>query len=57
MLFKISTPQIFFYKTCNFLKILTFIVIIQVFQPNRKSPLGFDNKLLENFSWPWISLL
>ena len=52
MFFNISTPRIlafFFYKTCDFFSIfLTFIAIIQVFQPNRKSPLGFDNKLLEN---------
>ena len=38
-----------------FFSILTFIVIIKVFQPNRKSPLVFDNELLENVSWPWIS--
>ena len=34
---------------------LTFFVLIQVFQPNRKSPLGFDNKLMGNVFWPWIS--
>ena len=56
MFFKISTTRIllFFCKTV-FSVILTFFVIIQVFQPNRKSPLGFINKLLEFIFWPWIS--
>ena len=31
------------------------IVIIQVYQPNRKSPLGFDNKLLQKFYLQWKS--
>ena len=45
-----------FFKKKNF-AIFNFdiYVIIKVCQPNRKSPLGFDNKLLENVSWPWIS--
>ena len=30
-------------------------VIIQVYQPNRKSPLGFDNKLLQKFYLLWKS--
>ena len=35
---------------------LTFTVIIPVPQPNTKSPLGFDNKLLENvFNYDWFS--
>ena len=45
----------FFYKFCNFFQ-LTFVVI-KVFQPSRKSLLGFDNnKLLESVLWPWISI-
>ena len=47
--------QRFFLKTCNFFFNLTFIVIIKVFQPTRKSPLGFDKKLLDIF-FPWIGL-
>ena len=50
MFFKISRPRILaFYKTCNFFIFFTSNVSIQVFQPNRTSPLGFDNKLLEMF--------
>ena len=49
MLFKISTPRILFLQNLQFFSIFsTFIVIIQVFQPNKNSPFGFDNKLLEN---------
>ena len=33
---------------------LSLLSFIQVFQPNRKSPLGFDNELLKNVCWPWI---
>ena len=56
MFFKISTPQILAFFLLAFLKIfLNFIVIIQVLQPNRKSVLGFDNKLRENVCGPWIS--
>ena len=48
MFFKISRPRILaFYKTCKFF--FTSNVSIQFLQPNRKSPLGFDNKLLEMF--------
>ena len=32
-----------------------FIVLIPFFQPNRKSPYGFNDKLLENVLWPRIS--
>ena len=49
MFFKISTPRVlafFFYKTCNF-RFFLLLLSLQVFQPNRKSPLGVDNKLLE----------
>ena len=46
--FNATNLSIFFYKTCIFFQFFTLIVIIQVFQPNRKSPLGFDSKLLEN---------
>ena len=58
MLFKISTQRILavFLKNLQFFLNLTFIVIIKVFQPTRKSPLGFDKKLLDNFFSPWIGL-
>ena len=39
--------MIFDFNTKTFF--LTFIGVIQVFQPNRKSLLGFDNKFLEKF--------
>ena len=58
MFFKISTPQIlafFFTKLAILFQFFDIFVIILVFQCNRKSPLGFDNKLLENFFWPRIS--
>ena len=38
----------FFLQNLLFFIFLTFNVIIQVFPLNGKSPLGFDNKLLEN---------
>ena len=57
MCFKISAPKLlasFFDKSCHFFPFfLTFIVIFPVFQPDRESPLGFDNKLRENVFWPW----
>ena len=57
MFFKIPLPRIsdFFLQNLQFLVFFTFIVIIQVFQTYRKSPLGFDYKLPENVFWPFIS--
>ena len=51
-----STPRIFdsFVTKLAIFHFLHF-VIIQVFQPNSKPPLGFDYKLQENFCWPWVS--
>ena len=34
---------------------LSLLSFIHVFQPNRKSALAFDNKLLKNVCWPLIS--
>ena len=51
----ITTNFRFFTKPFLVLIFFGFIVIIQVFQTNRKSPLGFDYKLPENVFWPYIS--
>ena len=48
--FKVWTPLIlafFFLQNLVFFNNFFDIVIIQIFQPNRKSPLGFDKELLE----------
>ena len=44
-----------FLQNLQFLSIFFTFVVIQVFQPNRKSSLSFDNKLLENVFRSWIS--
>ena len=54
MFFKFSTPRILaflFLQNMQFFR--HFLYLIRFF--NRKSPLGFDNKLLENVFWPWIN--
>ena len=57
MFIKISTPRIlvFFTNLAIFSNFLDIYCHNSVFQPKRKSPLGFDNKLLDNGFWPWIS--
>ena len=71
LFFEVSTPQIsefstklaifnffltFFASLLSLLSVyLSLMSYIQVFQPNRKSPLGFVNELLKNVCWPWIS--
>ena len=56
---KILTLRIlaFFWQFLPLFSILTFIFIIQVFWASRvrKPPLGFDNRLLANFCWSWIT--
>ena len=57
MSLKISTPQFFafFFQNLNFFKFFFDIVIIQVFQLNGKSPLGFHKNLMKDVFWPWFS--
>ena len=55
MFFKISTPRILaFLKKLSIFHFFQ-VVIIQVFQPKKESPLGFDNKVTGKCFWQWIS--